>query len=325
MPTIYEVYDGSNLSLKLINKTIGNSKQTSISLGDDNTKIYTKSSGTIQFTANLIIEKDLTVGSSDNSRKFNVYNQLGVNTPSFYNNVSAHIKNGNNPITNPPPSYTTQDLLLLENSEGSYLQLSSNNTTISGIGFSTTSARNKGSIEYNFNSNIMTFTANSSVFTFNGNNGSGNGILTVDNIINNNTFSSVFSTSNVLYFSNIQTPNISKIGTPHTTTADFTNTSIVVVKDMTNGTLTNITLIIPNITTSPNRMRVIYLLVKSNGNYTINSTTTGGGVTIRLPSSYAISPSSNGKYDMYSFLTNGEDAFCTFAYNYEFTSTGVLN
>ena len=68
-------------------------------------------------------------------------------------------------------------------------------------------------------------------------------------------------------------------------------------------------------------MRIIYLLVKSNGNYNISSTTT----TVRLPSSYPISVSSSGKYDMYSFLTNGQDAFCTFAYNYEFTSTGVLN
>ena len=318
MPTLYNYYDGDNYFLKLINKTIGEEKQTSISLGDDNTRIYTKESGTIQFTANLIIDRDLsvtqnlnvgqnlTVGSNYTSTQLlNIYNRLAVNTPSPYSNITAHIKNGNNSISS-NPTFDSKDLLLLENNNGSYLQLASSNTSISGIGFTTTNTRNKGSIEYNFSSDTMTFTSNTTSMTLDSNG------LNVK----------VLNISDILY-TNV---NVTTVTTPFTNiTANFTNTSIVTIKGMQSGTSCNITLTIPVTTSNPHKMRVIYLLVKSNGNYSINSTTTGGTGTIRLPSSYAISPSANNKYDMYSFLTNGQDAFCTFAYNYEFTSTGVLN
>ena len=315
MPIMYEIYDG-NYSFKLINKPIGENKQTSISLGDDNTRIYTKESGTIQFTANLIIDKDLTITQSLNvgqnlnvgtgyssTQLLNIYNRLAVNTPTPHNSVTVHVRNGNNSIAT-PPTFNTLDLLLLENATGSYLQLSSNADTTSGIGFSTTSVRNRGSIEYNFNSNTMSFTANNTTS------------MTLDaNGLNVN----VVNIANILY------TNVTTVSNNATSiTADFSNTSIVVVKGLS-GSATTITLTIPVTTTNPHKMRIIYLLVKSNGNYNISSATTGSTGIIRLPSSYPISVSSSGKYDMYSFLTNGQDAFCTFAYNYEFTSTGVLN
>ena len=233
MPIMYEIYDG-NYSFKLINKPIGENKQTSISLGDDNTRIYTKESGTIQFTANLIIDKDLTITQSLNvgqnlnvgngyssSQLLNIYNRLAVNTPTPYNSVTVHVRNGNNSIAT-PPTFNTLDLLLLENATGSYLQLSSSNTTTSGIGFSTTSVRNRGSIEYNFNSNTMSFTANTTSMTLDANG------LNV-NVVN---------IANILY------TNVTTVSSNATSiTADFSNTSIVVVKGLS-GSATTITLTI---------------------------------------------------------------------------------
>lgn len=322
MPTLYNYYDGDNYYLKLINKTIGNSKQTSISLGDDNTRILTKASGTIEFTTNINIGQNLTIGTSALPYQLTVYNKVGINTPTLYSNIITHIKNSTANSVTTPPTFNTTDLLLLENATGSYLQLLSNNTTTSGIGFSTTSARNRGSIEYNYSTNIMTFRANDlSNMTFDGS------TLTVPNIIANTNL----TVSSTLISGTIDNNNIFKLNTSAVTgtgsvTANFTSVSIVVVK-ISSGSATTISLNIPSIQAeTPSKMRIIYLLVKSNGNYTISNTNVNpSGGSIRFPSNFGINPSANGKYDMYSFLTNGQDSFCTFAYNYDYNTSGPLN
>lgn len=324
MPTLYSYYDGDNYSFKLINKTIGNSKQTSISLGDDNTKIYTKASGTIQFSTNVNIENNLTVGSTSSGKILNVYNQLGVNTSTPYTNVSAQIKNDSSNSITTPPSFNTTDLLLLENATGSFLQLASNNTATSGIGFSTTSSRNKGSIAYNFSNNNLTVTANGSVMTFNGSSGASNGVLTVDNITSSVTITTPLINNNKNIYT-LSTLDVTSVGSPYTITPDFTTYSMVLIKGMSSSNAYTIKINCDNISGSPSKMRVVYLLVKSNGNYSFNSRTTttisGSDVGyIRFPSGgFSINPSANGQYDMYSFLTNGSEFFCTYAYNY--TST----
>jgi hypothetical protein len=97
-------------------------------------------------------------------------------------------------------------------------------------------------------------------------------------------------------------------------TANYVSKSFIVVKNNNSSLATTITLSIPN-TTSTFKMRNIYLLVKSNGNYSFNLTTSQGG-SLRWPSGYAPSISANNSYDLYSFLTNGTDVFGTFAFNY---------
>ena len=323
MPTLYNYYDGDNYYFKLINKTIGSSKKTYISLGDDTNRIYTKLANSINFTSNLIdIEKNLTVGSVSDSQ-LTVYNKIGVNTPTIYSNISTHIKNSTaSSITAPNPTFETKDLLLLENSTGAYLQFLSNSTTTSGIGFSTTSIRNQATIEYNYSNSTLTFTsATGSSMSF------ANNILSVQNLsINTNLSVSQIFTSNIIESNNVFKMNTSTVTGTGNLTADFTSVSIVVVKISTTAS-TTISLNIPSIQSDiPSRMRVVYLLVKSNGNYSISTTNvnTGGG-NIRFPSAFPVSPSANGKYDMYSFLTNGQDSFCTFAYNYDYNTSGVLN
>jgi hypothetical protein len=324
MPTLYNYYDGDNYSFKLINKTIGNSKQTSISLGDDDTKIYTKASGTIHFSTNVNIENNLTIGSTSSGKILNVNNQLGINTSAPYTNVSTHIKNSSSNSITTPPSFNTTDLLVLENATGSFLQLASNDTTTSGIGFTTTNSRNRGSIAYDFSLNDMVFTANSSVMTFDGTNGVNNGVLTVDNITSSVTITTplINNNKNIYTLSNL---DVTSVGSPFTITPDFTTFSMVLIRGMSSSNAYTIKINCDNISGSPSRMRIVYLLVRSNGNYSFNSrtTTTIGGSdvgNIRFPSGgFAVNPCANGQYDMYSFLTNGSEFFCTYAYNY--TST----
>lgn len=326
MPTLYNYYDGDNYYFKLINKTIGSSKKTYISLGDDSTQIYTKSSSTISFNANVELEKDLTIGSSGSPYQLTVYNKLGINTPTIYSGITTHIKNSSSTSITTPPTFDAKDLLLLENATGSYLQLSSNATTTSGIGFSTTSAKNKGSIEYSFNTNIMTFTANSSVATFNGSGGLGSGVLTLDNLTSSVSITTPLITNEKNLYT-LTTLDATSIGSPFTITPNFTSVSMIYIKGMSNLNAYTIKINCDNLSGSPSKMRVVYLLVKSNGNYSFNSrtTTTIGSSDvgyIRFPSGgFAINPSINGNYDLYSFLTNGSEFFCTYAYNY----TSLLN
>lgn len=323
MPTLYNYYDGDNYSLKLINKTIDTNKTTSIYLGDDTNRIYTKLANSINFTSNLIdIEKNLTIGSVSNSQ-LTVYNRIGVNTPSTYSNISTHIKNStSNSITAPNPTFDPKDLLLLENGTGAYLQFLSNSTTTSGIGFSTTNILNQSTIEYNYSNSTFTFTsATGSSMSF------ANNILSVQNLsISTNLSVSQVFTSNIIENNNIFKINTSTVTGTGSLTANFTSVSIVIVK-ISNTSSTTISLNIPSIQgDTPSRMRIVYLLVKSNGNYSISTTNVNGsGGNIRFPSAFPITPSANGKYDMYSFLTNGQDSFCTFAYNYDYNTSGPLN
>jgi len=327
MPTLYNYYDSNNdYYFKLINKPVNDTNRTYISLGDDSTQIYTKASGTINFTANINLEQSLTVGSSASPYQLTVYNKLGVNSPSsVYTNITTHIRNNINNSVATPPSFNNTDLLLLENATGSYLQFLSDNTTTSGIGFSTTSARNRGSIEYDHLNNKMTFRANNnnnnSSMTFDGSTLIVPNISASTNLTVSSTLNSVIIDNNNVLRINVITPP-----TSNTISADYKDTSIVVAKFSSTSPAT-ITLNIPHITSSE-QMRVIYLLVRSNGNYSINTTNTNPlGGSIRFPSDFSISPSANNRYDMYSFLTNGQDTFCTFAYNYNFTPSaqgGVL-
>ena len=101
-----------------------------------------------------------------------------------------------------------------------------------------------------------------------------------------------------------------------TVIADFSNRTFVLVRNNNSSLGATITLSVPIIA---NRMRTIYLLVKSNGNYNFNANTSQNG-NLRWPSGYSPAVSSNEKYDLYSFLTNGTDVFGTFAFNY----TGAL-
>jgi hypothetical protein len=319
MPALYNYYDGDNYSLKLINSPIGSGKQTSISLGDDNTKIYTQSTGNINFSTNISIDQNLTVGTSISPKILYVYSQVGVNTSSIYTNIINHIKNSTSASATSPPSFNNTDLLLLENATGSFLQFLSNASTTSGIGFSTSSSRNKGSITYNYSSDTMTFTANASSMTF-----ATSGTLTVPALAVSGSMTVTSTITVPTVISSVNSINVPTIvsGTG-SVTADFTSSSIILVKFGSTSSST-ITLTVP-VSISPHRMRVLYLLVKSNGNYSISSSTTGGTGAVRLPSDYAISPSANNRYDLYSFLSNGQDLFCTFAYNYNFNSSGPLN
>ena len=100
--------------------------------------------------------------------------------------------------------------------------------------------------------------------------------------------------------------------TGSTVTVNFATRSFMVLKNTNTGTAATVTLSIPILS---GKMRTIYLLILSNGNYSFASTTSQSG-NVRWPSGFAPSISINGRYDLYSFLTNGTDVFGTFAFNY---------
>jgi len=97
-------------------------------------------------------------------------------------------------------------------------------------------------------------------------------------------------------------------------TINYSSKSFVVLKNNNPSLATVITLSIPNVS-GTSKIRNIYLLVRSNGNYSFNSSTSQGGV-LRFPSGFSPFISANGFYDLYSFITNGYDVFSTFAFNY---------
>lgn len=310
MATLYNVYNGdtSEYALKLINTPISDDKETSIYLGDEYTRIYTKESGSIIFGANINIAENLTIGSSLSLKKLTVYGSTSTNVENPYTNVTSHIRQS--AVSN-SLSFTTSDILLLEGNSGSFLQLLSNGSSISGIGFSDPTNRNVSSIEYTNSSSNLNIKANNMSFTPVNTNGSSNSnanIISINSLgemlsdVNYNTVDSVSGSSNII--------------------ANFTRHSVVIAKPTSANT--SITLNAPFINTTPHRMRILYLLVKSNGSYSLSTLTSQGG-KVNLPSDFAVYPSSSGKYDLYSFLSNGQDLFCTFAYNYTPISGGTLN
>lgn len=321
MATLYnDIYDEdtSEYALRLINTPISEDKQTSIYLGDFNTKIYTKNPSRISFGANVDIDENLTIANLSNPKKLTVYGSTSTNVENPYANITSHIRQS---AVSSPASFLSSDILLLEGNSGSFLQLLSDATSTSGIGFSN-STRNKASISYNHTNSTLTFTSDSvtpSSMTF------VNNTLTATNISATTINSTNVNVTNLTSKINLlEVTNATPLGS--TVSADFTNTSVVVVKGMITTTSYTINLTIPSITTSPHRMRIVYLLVKSNGNYTINRNP--NGLNVRFPSDLGtgspVSPSPNDKYDMYSFISNGQDAFCTFAYNYSYNNSGVL-
>ena len=102
--------------------------------------------------------------------------------------------------------------------------------------------------------------------------------------------------------------------TSYTTTniADFSKDTVVW---MENPPVPTDKIILKSIGT-PNAMRIVYLIVKSNGVYQFDLTSQQGGPVL-FPSNIDPVPSSANKYDIYSFLTNGKSFFATYAFNYD--------
>jgi len=63
-------------------------------------------------------------------------------------------------------------------------------------------------------------------------------------------------------------------------------------------------------------MRTVYLIIRSNGDYTFSPESEQNGI-IAWPSQFPPVPSTVGKYDLFSFMTNGVSYFSTFAFNYD--------
>jgi hypothetical protein len=120
------------------------------------------------------------------------------------------------------------------------------------------------------------------------------------------TFSDILNVNRLDYDYDVVT------NTGSTVTVNFATRSFMVLKNTNTGTAATVTLSIPILS---GKMRTIYLLILSNGNYSFASTTSQSG-NVRWPSGFAPSISANNSYDLYSFLTNGTDVFGTFAFNY---------
>ena len=118
--------------------------------------------------------------------------------------------------------------------------------------------------------------------------------------------------SNILNVNRLDYDYLTVDNSSSTVVADFSSNSFVLIRNNNSSLATTITLSIPTMTS---KMRTIYVLVKSNGNYSFSSSTSQGGF-LRWPSGYTPSVSANERYDLYSFLTNGLDTFATFAFNY---------